>query len=250
MSGMPARISLAASKRFAWRGARSQTKKIRILIADREGVFRIGLKKLFSLEDDLRVVAQAENRAQLVSLAKRFKPDLLFVQTGIADEGGGDALAALQDELQAARGKIVITASAVSEDEELRYVKRGASGVILRSVDPALFVKSARKIMSNELWLPKRQVAHMAKQLEAAATRAVRPVDTLTRREKSVISCLMQGWRNKEIAQHLSITEQTVKNHLRTIYDKVGVSDRLELVLYAIHQRLELPPAGAAAANP
>ena len=68
-----------------------------------------------------------------------------------------------------------------------------------------------------------------------------RPVDTLTRREKSIISCLMEGWHNREISTHLSISEQTVKNHLGAIYDKVGVSDRLELVLYAIHQRLELP---------
>jgi len=63
----------------------------------------------------------------------------------------------------------------------------------------------------------------------------------LTRREKSIISCLMEGWHNREISTHLSISEQTVKNHLGAIYDKVGVSDRLELVLYAIHQRLELP---------
>jgi DNA-binding NarL/FixJ family response regulator len=65
-----------------------------------------------------------------------------------------------------------------------------------------------------------------------------------------VISYLMQGWRNREISTHLSISEQTVKNHLRTIYDKVGVSDRLELVLYAIHQRLELPPVQPTAPPP
>jgi DNA-binding NarL/FixJ family response regulator len=70
----------------------------------------------------------------------------------------------------------------------------------------------------------------------------LRPVDTLTRREKSIIACLVQGWRNRQTALRLRITEQTVKNYLRTIYDKVGVSDRLELVLYAIHQRMELPP--------
>jgi DNA-binding NarL/FixJ family response regulator len=81
----------------------------------------------------------------------------------------------------------------------------------------------------------------MAKALEVRMESRPRPVDTLTRREKSVICCLMEGWHNREISTHLSISEQTVKNHLRAIYDKVGVSDRLELVLYAIHQRLELP---------
>lgn len=82
----------------------------------------------------------------------------------------------------------------------------------------------------------------MARLLEAHPAQSPRPVDTLTRREKTIISYLLQGWRNREISTHLLISEQTVKNHLRTIYDKVGVSDRLELVLYAIHQRMELPP--------
>jgi DNA-binding NarL/FixJ family response regulator len=71
----------------------------------------------------------------------------------------------------------------------------------------------------------------------------------LTRREKSIIACLVQGWRNREIAETLKISEQTVKNHLRAVYDKVGVSDRLELALYAIHQKLELPPPPAAEAS-
>ena len=80
-----------------------------------------------------------------------------------------------------------------------------------------------------------------AKPIEARPDNPPRPVDTLTRREKSIISCLMEGWHNRQIGAYLSISEQTVKNHLRSIFDKVGVSDRLELVLYAIHQRLELP---------
>src|SRR5205823_12825049 len=88
---------------------------------------------------------------------------------------------------------------------------------------------------------PKKQIARLVQ----GPQERVRPRDTLTSREKSIVSYLMQGWRNKEIAQHLSITEQTVKNHLRTVYDKLGVSDRLELVLYIIHTHLELPPAGA-----
>jgi len=144
--------------------------------------------------------------------------------------------------------KIVITASALGEEEPVRYVQGGAAGVILRSVDPPFFVKCARKVSENEVWLPKKQVAQMAKLLEGSEP--IRPRDTLTQREKTIISYLMQGWRNREIARHLGITEQTVKNHLRTIYDKVGVSDRLELVLYAIHQRLELPPTGPAEIPP
>jgi len=230
------------------RRKRVPARKIRILIADREGVFRIGLKKVFALEDDLRVVAQAQNSIQLVAMAKAFKPDLLYVQAEIAEEGRGDLLPRVRSLLP--RAKMIVTGAKLSDEDTSRYLKGGAAGVIAKSAQPALFVKSARKVMDNELWLPKSQVARLAQLLEGAQERPRRPAETLTRQEKIVITYLIQGCRNREIARHLSITEQTVKNHLRTIYDKVGVSDRLELVLYAIHQRLELPALQPAEALP
>jgi len=230
------------------RPSRRPRKKIRVLIADREGIFRLGLKKLFGVEDDLRVVAEAESAPHALAVTKSFKPDLLFVQVEILAEATADFLAEVRKEVPT--GKVVVTASALTENEALQYMQAGASGVILKSVEAPLFVKCARKVVENEIWLPKRSVAQMAKLLEVTRQRPPRPADTLTRREKTIISYLMQGWRNREIAQHLSITEQTVKNHLRTIYDKVGVSDRLELVLYAIHKHLELPPIQRAEACP
>jgi DNA-binding NarL/FixJ family response regulator len=222
---------------------RCRPKRIRILIADREEVFRIGLGRLFGAEEDLRVVAQAEDSGQVARLAAQFKPDLLFVQAEIVAEGLGDLV--MQVRQASPASKVVITASDMPEDQALRYTKAGASGVILKSVGPHLFVRCARKVMDSEIWLPKRQVAKMAEILQTTQERPRRPADTLTGRERMIISYLIQGWRNREIGRHLSITEQTVKNHLRSIYDKVGVSDRLELVLYAIHQRLELPPTTA-----
>jgi DNA-binding NarL/FixJ family response regulator len=132
--------------------------------------------------------------------------------------------------------------SGPGEADSERYIQAGAWGVIMKSVDPALFVKCVHKVVNNERWLPRQQAPPPTDPFPVAPEPLRRPADTLTRREKSVISCLVQGWHNREIASHLKITEQTVKNHLRTIYDKVGVSDRLELALYAIHKRLELPP--------
>ena len=217
-------------------------KKIRVMIADQEGVFRFGLKRLFGAEDDLRVVAQAADPGEALTIAGEFKPDLIFLQAEMVRHDDTGLFFQLHHNLPEA--KIVITASELSDEEALNYVQNGAAGVILKAVDPELFIKCARKVMENEVWLPKKQVAQMAKLLEGSEP--ARPRDTLTSREKTIISYLMQGWRNREIGQHLGITEQTVKNHLRAIYDKVGVSDRLELVLYAIHQRLELPPIGPA----
>lgn len=219
--------------------ARTSKPKIRILIADREAVFRLGLKKVLGLEDDLRVVAQADDVSQLPGLTEKFRPEVIFVQAEIVGEEPERLFSRVKQAYS--RAKMIITASSLAEGEAVRFVKAGAAGVILKSVDPAMFVKSARKIYENELWLPKGQFAELAKTTDHAGKNAVRPADTLTRREKTIVSCLVQGLRNREIGKQLNITEQTVKNHLRSIYDKVGVSDRLELALYAIHQRLELP---------
>jgi two-component system nitrate/nitrite response regulator NarL len=227
------------------RTARRTKKAIRILIADAEGIFRLGLKKLFGVEDDLRVVAQADQAGQVLGLAKKFKPDVFFLQAEMLGPDPGDFLTRLRQ--VCAGGKIVIVSAAVAALESDGYVRAGAAGVVLRSSNPELYVKSARQVMKKELWLAKPLTSPAP---WPAPKASLRPVDTLTRREKSIISCLVQGWRNKEIAERLHITEQTVKNHLRAIYDKVGVSDRLELALYAIHQKLDLPPApevGAAA---
>ncbi len=223
------------------RAAAATKRKIRILIADREGVFRYGLKKLFGVEDDLRVVAQAETAEQVLDMAQAFKPDLAFVQQEIVAEAAGDHFLARLREISP-QSKVVITASALSEAEARLHLQAGAASVILKSLDPQLFAKCARRVIANQVWLLEQEGVQPAAIPDGGAPRPLRPVDTLTKREKTVISYLTQGWRNREIARQLAISEQTVKNHLRTIYDKVGVSDRLELVLYAIHQRLELPP--------
>lgn len=223
--------------------AKKLRRKVRILVADEGGVFRLGLKRLFGVEDDLRVVAEADQASQVLELTKKFKPDLLYLQAEMLGHDPADFIKRLHHEWPG--GRAIVITSGPDRDGSDHYVKAGARGVILKSVSPEAFVESARKIMNNEVWAPKQQAAEVA---AAPAGGERRPADTLTRREKAVVSCLVQGWHNREIATHLKITEQTVKNHLRTIYDKVGVSDRLELALYAIHKRLELPPVVAEAA--
>lgn len=222
--------------------AKETTPVLRLFVADTEGVFRLGLQRLFASEKDLCVVYETDQPAELLPQVTALQPDVVFVQLEMLGSDSQSILGAVRSEAPGA--KVVVTASAVCEDDALAFMKLGARGVILRTAEPALFIKCARKVAENEVWLRKAQVAQMARLL-SERTSSNRPVDTLTKREKLVISCLVQGRRNREIAKHLSITEQTVKNHLRSIYDKVGVSDRVELVLYAIHQRLELPSVAA-----
>jgi len=223
------------------RTARVSKGRIRVLVADREGIFRLGLKKLFAVEDDLRVVAEAEKADEVVARAETFQPDLVFTQEEILDESEGNLISEVTKAVP--RCRVIATAS--SDESSMRHVRNGAAGVILKTVDPQGFIKCARRVHKGEKWIPTRQVSTMAKLPEARPGNPPRPVDTLTRREKSIICCLMEGWHNRQISTHLSISEQTVKNYLRSIFDKVGVSDRLELVLYAIHQQMELPAVQA-----
>jgi DNA-binding NarL/FixJ family response regulator len=211
---------------------------IRILLGDSEVLFRLGLKKLLDAERDLLVVAQTADRDELIRLAAESKADVVFAQAELLGVHFEETISELR---HAAPGtKLMVVASSFPDEDAVSAVRAGASGVILKSTDPALFLRCARKVYENEVWLPKKQVAQMATLLQNGAG-SPRPADTLTPREKVIISYLTHGWRNREIAHSLSITEQTVKNHLRNIYDKIGVSDRVELVLYAIHQHLELP---------
>ena len=219
--------------------ARVSKRKTRVLVADRDGIFRLGLKMVFGVEDDLRVVAEAAKAGEVLARAETFQPDLVFIQEEILDKGEGNLISAVTNAIP--RCRVVVTTTASSDESLLRHIKSGAAGVILTTVDPQLFVKCARRVREGENWFPKRQIPTMAKPPAASPNNPPRPADTLTPREKSVISCLMESWHNREIGTYLCISEQTVKNHFRSIFDKVGVSDRLELVLYAVHKRLQLP---------
>jgi DNA-binding NarL/FixJ family response regulator len=214
-------------------------KKIRILLADQEEVFRLGIRQLFSLEDDLRVVAQAATSEQAISLAERFRPHVLMVQGEIA----AGSLGKFMEQIRrvSAGSKIVIIASGLKGEMASGYMEAGAAGVIPRSAPLSQFVKCVKEALEHKPAPVKAAGPALIKTAGYLQKLPVRPADTLTQREKSVIACLMQGFPNREIARCLSIAEQTVKNHLRSIFDKVGVSDRLELVLYAIHQKLDLP---------
>jgi DNA-binding NarL/FixJ family response regulator len=215
-----------------------KAKRIRVLVADREDVFRLGVRQLFALEDDLRVVAQATTGEQAVTLAERFRPEVVMVQGELTTEPPGNFMERLRRVLP--QTKLVVVMAGRQGETSARYLQAGAAGVTSRSAALAEFVNDVRKAMRQ----PTQPVKLSGPVLSPAALPAkeeLRPVQTLTEREKLVIGCLMQGFRNRDVAQYLSIAEQTVKNHLRAIFDKVGVSDRLELVLYAIHHKLEVP---------
>jgi len=218
--------------------------KIRIVVADDHPIFRDGLCKLLALEDDFEVVAQAQDGREVLEILQQCEPDILLLDLKMP---GLDGLATLQ-RLQQSRNKtrvIVLTASD-DKNEFVQAMKLGTSGIVLKQTATELLIKSIRKVHAGEIWLDSHTTAAVIRQFVAAeepvpaATPASRERERspLSQREREIVALVAQGFKNKEMAEKMFISEQTVKNHLHNIFDKLGVSDRLELALYAIHNNL------------
>ena len=221
--------------------------KIRIVVADDHPIFRDGLCRLLGLEEDFEVVAQAQDGRQVLELLQQLEPDILLLDLKMP---GLDGLGTLQ-RLQAARNKtrvIVLTASD-DKNEFVQAMKLGTSGIVLKQTATEMLIKSIRKVHAGEIWLDSHTTAAVIRQFVAgeetppppppqAAPQRDRERSPLSQREREIVALVAQGFKNKEMAEKMFISEQTVKNHLHNIFDKLGVSDRLELALYAIHNNL------------
>ena len=224
--------------------------KIRIVVADDHPIFRDGLCKLLALEEDFEVVAQAQDGRQVLDVLQQYEPDVLLLDLKMP---GLDGLATLQ-RLQAAKNKtrvIVLTASD-DKNEFVQAMKLGTSGIVLKQTATELLIKSIRKVHAGEIWLDSHTTAAVIRQFVAGedtpapvqmqappqAAPRERERSPLSQREREIVALVAQGFKNKEMAEKMFISEQTVKNHLHNIFDKLGVSDRLELALYAIHNNL------------
>ena len=223
--------------------------RIRIVVADDHPIFRDGLCKLLALEEDFEVVAQAQDGRQVLDVLAQYEPDILLLDLKMP---GLDGLATLQ-RLQSARNKtrvIVLTASD-DKNEFVQAMKLGTSGIVLKQTATELLIKSIRKVHAGEIWLDSHTTAAVIRQFVAAdeappmppspqvpAAPRERERSPLSQREREIVALVAQGFKNKEMAEKMFISEQTVKNHLHNIFDKLGVSDRLELALYAIHNNL------------
>ena len=210
---------------------------IKILIADSQAIYRVGIRKIFALEDDLRVVAQAESLGQTLAAASRFEPDVVLMESAISPNPAGAVAEVIK---RVPNAKMVIIAGESDEDDTVEYLRRGVRGIIKRSVAPELLIKCVRKVAEGETWLDNQGVNWVieAYRTQTSHPSAAKPKGRLTDKELLIVACVTQGMKNKEIAAEVGTTEQVVKNYLRKVYDKLGVSDRLELALYCIHHRL------------
>ena len=210
---------------------------IRVILADSQAIYRVGMRKVFALEDDIRVVAQAETLENLYAALQRFPTDVVLLE-GQLIAGTVDAIP--QFVRRAPNAKLIVQVSESDEGNTVELYRRGVRGVVPRSISPDLLVKCVRKIAAGETWIDNQSISWVidAYRAQAASLTNPRTQPRLSDKELAIIACITRGMRNKEIAYQIGTTEQVVKNYLRKVYDKLGVSDRLELALYCLHHQI------------
>ncbi len=222
---------------------------VRVIVADTQAIFRAGLRKIFALEDDIRVVGQAETLAQTQSAVAKFSSDVLIFESALAPNPVESVVELLR---QNPKLKVVVVTPGPDEELTLELFRRGAHGIVSREVEPELMVDCLRKVVAGETWLDTQAIHWVMAAYRNQNNRAsgARPKVQLTPKETLIVSCVTQGMKNKEIALRVGTTEQVVKNYLRKVYDKLGVADRLELALYCLNHHVvdnaKVPPLPSA----
>src|SRR5580698_10941317 len=210
---------------------------IRVILADTQAIFRAGLRKIFALEDDIRVVGQAETLPQTQSAITKFSADVLIFESALAP----NPVEVVAELLRLApQLKIVVVTPASDEQLTLELFRRGAHGILSREAEPEALIDCLRKVAAGEPWLENQAIHWVMEAYRGHNLRpsGARPKVQLTPKETLIVSCVTQGMKNKEIALRVGTTEQVVKNYLRKVYDKLGVADRLELALYCLSHRV------------
>jgi two-component system nitrate/nitrite response regulator NarL len=219
---------------------------IRILIADDHPVYRQGLRALFRDETEFIIVGEATDGEQALKLVNKLYPDVLLLDLVMPKLTGLDALRELSQSSTPVR-PILLTAS-IEKEQIVQALQFGARGIVLKDSSTEILFKSIRTVMRGKFWVGEKAVPDLVEVLRKnmADTPAAPPPETkdakkafgLTPRELEVVGSIVTGLTNREIAEKFSISEQTVKHHLSNIFDKVGVSNRLELALFAINHHL------------
>jgi DNA-binding NarL/FixJ family response regulator len=217
---------------------------IRILIADDHPIFRDGLRRLLEIEPGLKVVGEASDGADAIKLARQLRPDLLLLDLAMPRMPGLEALKELSSGEGSGPLRIILLTAAAEKHQIVEALQLGARGVVLKDSATQLLMRAIRTVMAGEYWVGREPVSNLVLYLRglvhSTAQEAKQKKFGLTPRELEIVSAVVAGFANKEIAAHFKISEDTVKHHLSNIFDKLGVSTRLELALFAVNQSLPL----------
>ena len=198
----------------------------KVILADHQAIFRAGTARVLALESDIRIVAQAAEADRLLSAIQSFPGAMTLFSLGLAPDLSA-VLSALRD--TGGRGILIAERADALPDSAVREL----CGLILRSCTAAALVDCVRKVGRGLRLMPVSEITSATSDSVGARVR-----DRLTPREMQIVALIVQGCKNKEIAFQLGTKEQVIKNYLRSIYDKTGVSDRLELALFTLHHKV------------
>ncbi len=218
---------------------------IRILLVDDHTIVRSGLRMLIGSEPGLEVVGEADGRASALDSSARLQPDIILLDLDLGGESSLDFLPDLLANVPQAR--VILLTGTRNPDEHVRAVRLGAMGVVLKEQAAEVLIRAIQKVHAGEAWLDPTLTARLLTGM--APGRGARQVDpeaikiaALTDREREVIALICEGLQNKTIGQRLFISETTVRHHLTSIFSKLGLENRLELVIYAYRHGLAQPP--------
>lgn len=205
---------------------------IRIVLADDHPIVIDGLVALFALEpDEFRVVGRATNGELALDVIRLHRPDVAVVDLRMPRL---DGLGLLRDvRAEALPVRVVILAGNIDEDQALDAIRAGVDGILLKELAPQLMLECVRKVAAGERWLEKRSTSRVIENLIRREAGVREAASVLTPREIELVRMAASGMRNKEIARRLQIKEGTVKIHLHNVYEKLGITSRVHLVLYA-----------------
>src|SRR5437868_9802054 len=221
-----------------------RSQPIRIVIADDHPIFRDGLRRLLEAEPDLKVIGEAQDGTEAVKLARQLKPDILLLDLAMPRMPGLEALREMSSGSNSNAVRVILLTAAAEKKQIVEALQLGARGVVMKDSATQLLLKAIHTVMAGEYWVGREAVSnlmgYLQTKMKSTAEEDKRKKFGLTPREIEIVSAVVAGFANKEIAEYFKISEDTVKHHLSNIFDKLGVSTRLELALFAVNQNLPI----------
>ena len=211
--------------------------RIRVVMADDHQIFRAGLRRLLETEPDFEVVGEAGDGEEAVRITRQLKPDILLLDVSMPRMTGLEALRELEGDVKT----ILLTAS-LATNEIVTALQVGARGIVRKESATQVLFKSIRCVANGEYWVERESVKDLVQTLRQLVTKSEAAAKqarfNLTAREMEILAAVVAGCSNKEIARQFKLSENTVKHHVSNIFDKMGVSTRVELALAAMHHGL------------